>query len=93
MEDKRKHCANLFNKYKELVGKTKLEVHDVKSGGKINAKYIDLRDVEEKIKVKEELRNCLNLLTDEQLEELFNDNDFMGDAVKILAERKRTNQF
>jgi len=93
MENKEEYCENLYNKYKELVEKTKLEVHDVKPGGEIDAKYIDFRDVEEKIKVKEELRNCLNLLTDEQLKELFNDNDFMGDAVKILAERKRTNQF
>jgi len=49
--------------------------------------------VEEKIKAREELSSCLKLLTNEQLKKLFSDNNFMGNAIKILSERKRTDQF
>jgi len=88
MENKKEYCENIYNKYRELKEKTKLEAQTLKPGGRIDAKYINIRDMEEKIKVKEELHNCLNLLKNEQLKELFDDADFMGDAVKILAERK-----
>ena len=93
MENQKEYCENLYNKYKQLMKKTKLEVHDIKPGRKIDAKYIDIKDIEEKIKVKEKLHGYLEFLTDKQLRKLFDDPDFMGEAVKILTERKRTNQF
>ena len=89
MKNQKEYCENLYNKYKELMEKTKLEAHDIKPEWKINAKYLDIKDMEEKIKVKEELHGCLEFLTDKQLKELFDGPDFMGEAVKILTERKK----
>jgi len=88
MENKKQYCENLYNKYKELKRKTDLEAHNLKPGREIKAKHIDIKDIEERIKIKEELYDCLNLLTDEQLRELYDDPDFMGKAIKILAERR-----
>ena len=47
--------------------------------------------MKEKIKVKEELHSCLNLLKNEQLKELFNNDEFMGVAIKVLSERRKIN--
>ena len=91
MENKKEYCEDLYDRYKELKRKTELEAHDVKPGGKIEAKYIDVKDMEERIKVEEKLHDCLNLLKDKQLRELYSDPDFMEEAAKILAERKINN--
>jgi len=92
MENKKQYCENLYSKYKELKRKTDLEAHDTKPRGEIKAKYIDIKAMEERIKIKEELHACLNLLTDEQLKELYDDPDFIEKVVKILAERRTNNQ-
>ena len=41
-----------------------------------------------KNQVKEELHNCLELLTNRQLKELYNDPDFMNEAINIIVKRK-----
>jgi hypothetical protein len=91
MKNKKEYCQDLYNRYKELKRKTELEVHNVKPGGKIEAKHIDIKDMEEKIKVEEKLHDCLSLLTGKQLGELYGDPDFMEKAAKILADRKINN--
>jgi len=47
--------------------------------------------MEERIKVEEKLHDCLNLLNDEQLRELYSNPDFMEEVAKILVERKINN--
>jgi len=88
MEDKKEYYENLCNKYKELKRKTELEAHDVKPGGKIEAKYIDTKDMQEIEKVEKELEKCLDSLPDDQLKELRSDNRFSYKVTKIITERK-----
>ncbi len=89
MEDKKEYCQQLYSKYEELKRKTEMMVTDLReTGGEIDVSYIALEDMKEKNKVKEELHNCLNILSDEQLIELYDDHDFMEDAAKILGNRK-----
>lgn len=90
MKNQREYCENLYKRYKKIVGEIKLEVQDDKA--KLEIPNIDLKEVNETIKVRNELQRCLEFLTNEQLKELFNDHDFMGEAIEILAERKRNSQ-
>ena len=92
MENKKEYCESLYNKYKELKKRTELEARDVKPCKVIEGKYIDIKDIEEYDEAKKKLHKCLNFLTDEQLKKLNRDSDFMGEAIKILAERKINNQ-
>jgi len=89
--DKKEYCEELYRLYKELREKTELEVHDLKPGGEIHPKYIDIKEVEERIKVKEELYKCLDFLSDQQLIELSGNYDFIKEAGDILMKRKRQN--
>jgi hypothetical protein len=91
MKNKKEYCEKLYNRYKELEEKTQPEVRDLRPGGEIHAKYISLKDMEEKIKAKEELYTCLDFLTDDQLIELSGNPDFLKEAGDILMKRKRQN--
>ena len=90
MENKKEYCENLCNRYKELKEKTKMEAQDLRPGGKIEAKYISPKDMEEKEKVKNELYKCLDLLTDDQLIGLLDDPDlnFQRKIHEILRKRR-----
>jgi len=87
MENKKEYCQSILKKYKELRERTKLEAQELGPGGSYKAKYIDLKDMEEMEKTKDELGNCLNYLTDENLRDLFDDSYFMDKALKILSDR------
>jgi len=89
MANKKEYCQDIYRKYKELREKTKSEAKAVGPGGKIDAPFINLKDIEEKEKVKSELEGCLDFLTDVQLEELFSDDNFMGKAMQILSKRRK----
>lgn len=91
MENKKQFCENLLIEYFNLVEKTKMEVHDLGPGGKIQhpIPIISPEDLEKKIGAREKLHGCLIELSDESLEKLFEDDEFMGEAIKILSERKR----
>jgi len=89
MENKKEYCENLYQKYKELKEKTKLEVKEIGLRGEIDAQYINLKDIEDKEKVKNELEGCLDFLTEDELKELFTDDHFMGKAIQILINRKK----
>ena len=89
MENKKEYCENLYNKYKELMEKTKLEAHNIKPGGKINAKYIDIKDIKEKIKVKEELHGCLDYGRYFIKKDLSLQSEFIPDSLKIIFMQER----
>jgi len=89
MENKKEYCENLYQKYKELKEKTKLEVKEIGLRGEIDAQYINLKDIEEKERIKNELEKCLDFLTEKELKELFTDDHFMGKAIQILMNRKK----
>jgi hypothetical protein len=89
MENKKEYCQDIYQKYKELKEKTKIEAKEIGPRGEIDAQYINLKDIEEKEKVKSELEKCLDFLTEEELKELFNDDHFMEKAIQILSDRKK----
>jgi uncharacterized protein with ACT and thioredoxin-like domain len=89
MENKKEYCKSLYQEYKELKEKTKIEVKEVGSRGEIEAQYINLKDIEDKEKVINELEGCLDFLTEDELKELFTDDHFMGKAIQILTNRKK----
>lgn len=89
MENKKEYYQSILKRYKELREKTKLEVQDLGPGGSYKAQFIDLKELEEMKKTKNELENCLNYLTEENLRDLFDDSYFMDKALKILSDRRR----
>ena len=89
MENKKEYCQDIYRKYKELKEKTKSEAKEVGPRGEIEAPHINLKDIEDKGKVKNELEGCLDLLSEEELKELFTDDHFMGKAIQILSDRKK----
>ncbi len=89
MEDKKEYYQSIFKKYKELRDKTKLEVQDLGPGGSYKAQYIDLKELEEMEKTKNELEGYLKYLTEEDLRDLFDDSYFMDKALKILSDRRK----
>ena len=87
MEDKKQYCEKIYNKYKELKEKTKLEAQTLKPGGKIKAKCVSTEDVKEFVEIKEKLKECLDLLQKDQLIKLSSEPDFSIDAGRILREK------
>lgn len=92
MNNQKEHCEKLYSKYQELVRKTQMTARNLKPAEEINnIPSIILEDMEEKHKIKEELYNCLEFLSDKQLKELHNDDDvkLVNAAVNIIAKRKK----
>lgn len=88
MEDKKEYCQNLFQEYKKLRERTKLEAQTLRPGGRIKAKHIEVEDIKNLIKIKEKIKECLELLEDNQLIEMSEDYDFSGEVSKILRNRR-----
>jgi hypothetical protein len=93
MKNQKKHCGNVYNRYKKLKGKITLPGFRKQLGRKcqsyqVTAQYI--KDIEEIKKVKKELeeKKCLDYLSDNQLIELYEDKEFSSKVAKIIAERK-----
>ena len=87
MENKKGYYDNLINKWRESKNKIPI-AQRIAPGGKIEA-IITIEYIEEREKIKKEIDGCLNFLTEEQLEELFTDDYFMGRAMQILFDRKK----
>ena len=86
--NKKEYCEKLYNRYKELRGKTEMQANNKQLGEKCNPKYISAKDMEEIEKVEKELEKCLDYLSDNQLIELYSDDRFSYKATEIIAERK-----
>jgi len=89
MENKKEHRENLYKEYQRLKKKTELKAHDVKSGGEVKSQHVSPADEQKLNKVKRELKECLNLLSDKQLVILFEDPNFEKDAGEILMNRRK----
>jgi hypothetical protein len=92
MDDKKEYCKNIYQKYTELRERTKSEVKEMGSAGEFDAQYIDLKDIEDKERAKDELEKCLDFLSEEELKELFIDDHFMMRAIQVLLERRKNSQ-
>lgn len=93
MKKKKEYCKNLYNRYKELKEKTKLEAKDLRPGGKIKAKYISPEDMKEREKVKNELYEYLDFLSDDQLIDLLDDPDLnFQKRIHEVLRKKRINK-
>lgn len=83
-----KNHQELFEEYQNLTLRTRWPVNNIGFSGETKPIVINPEDLIKRNQLREELRNNLKLLTDEQLKELYNDSGLMEDAVKILAQRK-----
>jgi hypothetical protein len=84
------YYSNLIKKYKELKEETGFKVQDSSRSGQYHAQLIDPNKLEEFRKVKEELDNCLEDLSDDDLRSLYNDGDYMDRSLGIIFKRKRS---
>lgn len=99
MKNKEEHCGNLFERYQELKAKTKIETSDMGASGKygVNINFISPKDMNERYKVEEELEECLEFLSDDQLKAIYEDDELdklrpslTEKAIKISADRERS---
>ena len=78
----------MYNRYKELRGKTRMQANNKQFGGKCNPKYIFTNDMEEIEKVGKELEKYLDYLPYNELIELCSDDRFSYKAIEIIARKK-----
>ncbi len=91
--EKTKDCKRIFEEYQELEAKTFLPVSDF-GKGKMQSVHIKHEDLFRRDEVREELRGCLEFLSDEQLKFLYNDDDssLVEKAIKVLGNRRLKNK-
>lgn len=88
--DIKKEYKELYLKYKDLLNKTMLTSNEVKSKDLININNIFIKDLKEREKTLEKLRDGLIYLSDNELIELSGDPFLYSEALKILKKRKET---
>ncbi len=88
--NKKEFCKKLYKKYKELRELTDLKSHDMKRGAPVKIKDLAVREVDEIKKVRAELKNYLDYLSNEELElEYVSKDCVIGRfAEEILGKRK-----
>lgn len=79
----------IFIKYQELKAKTQLVAHDMNSAREVQPVYIRPDDLLRREELKKELEGNLEFLTDAQLRGLYDDDDLMMQAIRVLAKRKK----
>lgn len=90
MEDKQQKYTAILEEYQALEAKTAVVASEVIPGKEIEPIRIIPEDLIRVDELREELKNGLEFLTDEQLKSLYNDDDIslVGGAVKIVAKRE-----
>lgn len=78
-------CKNLYQKYLELRSKMRTAGRIIPDG-KMN--MISSRDIDELDKIANELNNCLEFFSNEELRLLYTDEDIGLKARKIVRERR-----
>lgn len=88
MENKKEHCENLLNKYRDLKQKTKIKLFDMSKNRRLpDPQYIPFKYFEEFDKVRKEIKECFNNFSDEVLIELW--DDYRVEIYKILMDRTK----
>lgn len=82
----------IFNEYQGLKSKTHLEAQILKPGEAYRPVRIDGNDLMRKNELRDELKDNLDKLTDEELKELYKDHDLAARAVEVLVGRKINNK-
>jgi len=88
--NKEEYYQNLFEEYQNLRAVSSMADYNYDSSKEIEAQHIKVEDTDRISQIIMELKNNLVYLTDEQLRELYMDDDtqLVNEAVKVLANRK-----
>ena len=87
------NLKKILEEYMSLKDKTSMEAFDFNKNKKIEAKYINSKDVLRREELKKELEDKLELLSDEDLKLLYEDDDIdlVSRAIKIRASKRINN--
>jgi len=87
MENQKEYCENLYQEYKKLNNQIQSKVGDPRE--ELESTNVD--EIDKLRNLKDELKECLDLLAEEYLIELSGESDFMEEAGEILRKRKAKN--